>query len=348
MKKIIVIILAAMMLLSACGQASSQSGDKGGQGSLPDPQSATSGQSQFDASQFTEEQALGYELVAHYMDAAAYNKLITDYFGVQIPNNAMVSPDSSKLLMWYEEFEEAAPWYLYDIGSGAVEVIPVERQPQSSQLKDAAWCGNGSIIMIIGNLYGTVAVGGDIYRYDMVGDPYKIYANPEREQTVSVAVRDEKTLLIETAQFDENMNNYEAVSGEKPLVSSAMMVYEERWENDVMGVIESCAVCSWSRPMEVYDFDDSGEVTYVIPKYVGSSVTIKTAEYVESTGELRPVDTVASYTDTSDAFVLRLGAMVPEGMPLLFVIIEHGEMRSSFALGYDGRGESTYRLMRWD
>lgn len=334
-------LVLALALLTACATS-------GGSGSGSAPQSGPAGEAQSSAAPLTAEQAEGYALVADLMSEAQYRACL-DSFGGQIPNRAFPSPQGGRALLWYSEFEEAAPWFVWDAAEGRLLTLPVERQPASGQLKSAAWVDESGLLLVVGGLYGTVAPGGDLYRWDLLRDPVKIYANAELEQTISVSVSG-STVLAQTARFDAAMEHYEVSELELPLVSRAALGYPECAEGGLLGFAESRDPAEWAKDavIESYDWDQSGEVLYIVPRLAGSSVAVRAAEYRPDSGELLPGDTAAFYPDTADGFVLRLQAVQPECLPELLVVIEHGESRSTFAVAYDGRGESPYRLMPLD
>ena len=87
--------------------------------------------------------------------------------------------------------------------------------------------------------------------------------------------------------------------------------------------------------------DDSGEGVVIVPRYQGSAVRIYSIQ--ERDGSFVHTGWLGAYYNTPDGWSLDLRALLPEGSPVVKVVVSCFGKTGEFLVAFDGRGESSVR-----
>ncbi len=264
------------------------------------------------------------------------------------PNVTALSPNGEKLLFFRQEFEEPTDLWAVGKDSQPQLILSSEKQLSQNAIKSALWYNEDTVLLIIGYRYGTVSPGGDVYRLDMTSTTLHLLYRPEsdREQVVSMKVEDE-CLVAEVAVYDEDYNNHTTEVRTVPLLveNAAVGRYtQEPLPADAAGLAVDSPDVSGTATVDVMDLDDSGEGILIVPRYAGSDIRVYSVKQVGD-GFVNSGWLGAVY-NTSDDYVLRLNTVLPEGAPTVKVVINCFGRHGEFLVSYDGRGETSVRIIK--
>ncbi|WP_416828799.1 DUF4652 domain-containing protein [Ectobacillus polymachus] len=118
------------------------------------------------------------------------------------------------------EWEDSSHLILFDLELGIREEINLEIDVLNDMVKDAVWLDHSNLALIIGGIYGTIAIGGNIYRYNLdkkTLEPMTHYAD-NRKQVIKLQVKDQLLIFDAIEYVDPNMERFIRKQEEMPLV----------------------------------------------------------------------------------------------------------------------------------
>lgn len=168
MKKILLILVFVMILLSACSHINSD-------------QIETLDMTIFDyVGTFKNGDDLYVEAYRYYMQDAAWEmvlakdgEIIKIFDG--LPSRPKFNKDRTKILYVDElQFEVVGNVTIYDSTTDQVtQLTHYDYGPEQTTVKDVEWFTEDKILCIVGFSTGTISQGGDLYLYDLKGDQLK-------------------------------------------------------------------------------------------------------------------------------------------------------------------------------
>jgi len=121
------------------------------------------------------------------------------------PSRPLISPDKKKAIYISPfEWEQIGEVYLIDLNTFKSKLI---YKPQSNNVtpKDITWINNNEIAMILGYPYGTIAVGGDIYKYEIYNEALNLLSEfPDKIQITNIEYENSQLLLKGKEYIDDN------------------------------------------------------------------------------------------------------------------------------------------------
>ncbi|MEV5038874.1 DUF4652 domain-containing protein [Peribacillus frigoritolerans] len=124
------------------------------------------------------------------------------------PSKPIFSPDKKKAIYISPlEWECQGSLYLYNLENGTIEEIiaPIKQDIP----KYALWIDNENIAVIIGFSYGTVSVGGNVYRYNVTNKAlYKLSDYPNEIQITKLTKSENELELTGIKYIDKNMEKF--------------------------------------------------------------------------------------------------------------------------------------------
>lgn len=128
-------------------------------------------------------------------------------------SQVVVSPDTKlEAVVYPMEFEEKTEVYIFnnETQQGA-KVLGEQNLDAQQNIKNISFYDNDNLLLIIGSRYGTTAVGGDVYRFNLETKELKlIYQNAIATEQVLKAEAAEGGLSLTVAVFDDEMMEYTA------------------------------------------------------------------------------------------------------------------------------------------
>lgn len=141
-------------------------------------------------------------------------KLIKEISINKLASKPKLSPDKSKFIYISPyEWEVLGDLYLCNLdGENFKSEIILsakkisEMVDPSKKVKVAKWKNNEQLYLIIGQGYGTVSEGGDLYTYDIIKNKLsKVYTCDYREEIVNFEVNEEKKINLTIVNFTEKL-----------------------------------------------------------------------------------------------------------------------------------------------
>ncbi|GHH98636.1 DUF4652 domain-containing protein [Neobacillus kokaensis] len=134
-----------------------------------------------------------------------------------------ISPDGTyAVYITPLEWEVASNLYKFDLELGTKEEIRLDIDETKYKVKDAVWIDDSHLAMIIGGIDGTIAIGGNIYRYDLETElliPITEYED-NRKQAIKLNIMEE-LLVFDTIEYiDRSMSRFIRKQEELPLISA--------------------------------------------------------------------------------------------------------------------------------
>lgn len=143
-------------------------------------------------------------------DLIIYNKSEI-YSNNRLPSKPVLSPKKEKcIFIAPDEWECIGDLYLYDFNDNTSNIlINGENYSKKTRIKKVLWKSEEKLILIIGNAYGTISLGGNIFEYDLLENKLElIYKCNEREEIKDFFIEDRKIICTKIL-FDEHYNNFE-------------------------------------------------------------------------------------------------------------------------------------------
>lgn len=134
------------------------------------------------------------------------------YTSNALSSRPILSPNEKNILfICPQEFEAIGELYLYNFSKHTCEIILDSRELGNQiTIKKAFWKNNNEIYLICGMAYGTVSIGGNLYKFDIETRKInKIYECELRTEVIDIEKIDYDKLTIKIAEFDEALNNHE-------------------------------------------------------------------------------------------------------------------------------------------
>ncbi len=207
-------VLGAVCLLAACSIIPSAPGSVAP--ATPALAEASSGVSSYATNPFAREGEWDSQTVsrnrsfADYMTAERYDVL----FGTAgiLPSNPIPSPDGMCIAYFYPaEFEEPTTLFKFDLTTQiSTPLLTQDDIGQQKTVKAVSWQDKDSLLLIIGNRYGTISPGGCVYLLDLSEAPKaRLLYVPEKEteQVLSAMLADGQ-LSMTIAVFDLEFLGY--------------------------------------------------------------------------------------------------------------------------------------------
>ena len=175
-KYIFLVLLAAIFILGACANGEETSGDKKSEGvqTEQDVKSETEGNKETEEKAGNEEKE---ESVANKKFAVNFNaeeqsvQLVkpdgtTEVLAARSASEPLKSPDGKKAAYVSSiEWEELSDVYIVNLEDGTQDVLVASENEQKP--KKVIWENDENALVLIGYAYGTVSVGGNIYRVNL-------------------------------------------------------------------------------------------------------------------------------------------------------------------------------------
>lgn len=264
--------------------------------------------------------------------------------------DAFVSHPDGRVLFYEKEFEVPTILWLYqpDAEEPLTELLSSQDLPKNMAIKLVEWPGeeSGEVFLILGNQYGTVSPGGNVYRLDLTSRVYHPFYETGRDevQVVGLAVQGDQ-LLLDLVTYDQEMMDPTTSQVTVPLYPVSQGVGRFTQETPPQGSVALAmdpsgldASASFSAQLKL---DDSGEGVVIVPRYQGSTVRVYSVKEVN--GDFVNVGWLGAYYNTPDGWSLDLRTLLPEVMPQVKVVVSCFDQTGEFLVGYDGRGESPAR-----
>lgn len=133
-------------------------------------------------------------------------KIISDEF----PSRPVMSPDN--LYSSYIaplEWEAPGNLYVYDLRKGENKTC-IRPDEYGNIPKYVQWLNNETLLVLIGFAHGTVSIGGNLFKYNIVFDELtQITDYPGEIQITKIKLTDEFVILSGIKYIDETLNEFE-------------------------------------------------------------------------------------------------------------------------------------------
>lgn len=154
-----------------------------------------------------------------YIDKEGGSKeILADDF----PSEPLTSPDGTKVVYISPlEWETLGKLYMYDLLSEEQSIL-LEADEKQNIPKVVKWINDHKLFVIIGYAYGTVAIGGNLFMYDLDTEELKQLTHYDmKTQIIDVNIDSSKErVLLQGIQYtDEEMAKFKKISVELELMS---------------------------------------------------------------------------------------------------------------------------------
>lgn len=163
-----------------------------------------------------------YNLEYNYDERTIYvinenqaKKILDDNF----PSEPKISPNGKKAIFISPlEWECLGSLYLFDLTTGEKKEL-IEPDENSNIPKEAIWLDDKRIAVIIGYGYGTVAIGGDIFIYNIEsGDMYSVTQYEKfKKQVTELKVKGDTLVFKGIEYVDDIMNEFKQFEDERKI-----------------------------------------------------------------------------------------------------------------------------------
>lgn len=139
------------------------------------------------------------------------------------PSTPVFSKDMTRFIYISPfEWEVLGDLHLFDVNTENDQVILsakriTEFTSINNKIKLVKWYDSKQIICIIGQAYGTVSIGGNVYIYNIDEDKFKTYYSNEASEEVKDFTLKENKIILKIAKFDEEFTSYEVYEKELEL-----------------------------------------------------------------------------------------------------------------------------------
>lgn len=107
------------------------------------------------------------------------------------------------------EFEAAGEVFKYDAATKeASMVLACDRFGRDETPYSVSWLTDDLLLVVIGYLWGTVSMGGNLWLCDVRTGQLELYKEPGERQQIIVAAREKDTVVLRLAEFDEDFNDH--------------------------------------------------------------------------------------------------------------------------------------------
>lgn len=128
----------------------------------------------------------------------------------EFPSEPVTSPDKTKAAYISPlEWECLGSLYLYDLLTGENKEL-IKPDDKHYIPKKVIWLDNHNLAVIIGFGYGTVAIGGNVFVYNLdTGQKKPLTKYDERTQVTDIVLKDDVLELEGIKYIDDNFNKFE-------------------------------------------------------------------------------------------------------------------------------------------
>lgn len=133
------------------------------------------------------------------------------YSNNRLPSKPVISPKKDRCtFIAPDEWEAIGDLYLYDFNDNTSNIIiKGYNYSKKERIKKVLWKSEEKLILIIGNAYGTISLGGNIFEYDLSESKLELkYKCNEREEIKEFFIEDGKIICTKVL-FDEQYINFE-------------------------------------------------------------------------------------------------------------------------------------------
>jgi len=123
-------------------------------------------------------------------------------------SNPLLSPNK-EYVAFISPFEWECHGYVYlmNIASGKVEDVPLKLDNDLT-VKELVWKNNNTLLLLIGSVWGTINVGGDLYSYNISKKKLKLLKRFEKRiQIKNIHITGEHTLLLSGIKYNDDIFN---------------------------------------------------------------------------------------------------------------------------------------------
>lgn len=133
----------------------------------------------------------------------------SDVIANDFPTEPIFSPNNKKAIFIDPlEWEVLGSLYLYNLEDGTLNKI-IQPDSDKNIPKYADWIDDQNIAVVIGLGLGTVAVGGDVYIYNIPNDSLKPKTDYTPKVQITKIIINNETLELSGIEYtDENLNHF--------------------------------------------------------------------------------------------------------------------------------------------
>ena len=235
-KYILLLLLAVMLVLGACGNGEDTS-DASDDKKAEDPQTEqgvnssdmeesdeTAGESAKEEKEAEENKkpAANHEFAVKYSADEQSVQLVkpdgtTEILAARSASEPLESPDGKKAAYVSSiEWEELSDVYIVNLEDGTQNVLLASENEQKP--KKVVWENDENVLVLVGYAYGTVSVGGNIYRVNLETKEKSALTNYEGDIQITDFKIENSVLKYSGIKYtDDNFNESVEYSNEKPL-----------------------------------------------------------------------------------------------------------------------------------
>lgn len=133
------------------------------------------------------------------------------YSNNRLPSKPVISPKHKKCaFIAPNEWESIGDLYVYNFKDNTSSIlIKGEDYSKRHKIKKVLWKSEDRLILIIGNAYGTISLGGNIFEYDLIDSKIELkYECKEYEEIKDLFIND-GNLICTRIKFDNEYNKFE-------------------------------------------------------------------------------------------------------------------------------------------